>query len=73
MIVPIWENGSSEAEYRGYLKQEYLRLKQKQEVKREAPELDEVKLRLFISLLDTPVVKAQPLDDVRPHQSDNVT
>jgi len=58
MIVPIWENGSSENEYRGYLKQEYLRLKQKQEVKREGVELDEVRLRLFLSLLDRPVAKA---------------
>lgn len=58
MIVPIWENSSSEADYRGYLKQEYLRLKKKQEIKKDGVELDEVKLRLFLSLLDAPVAKA---------------
>lgn len=72
MIVPAWEDGDSDVEYRRYLKGEYIRLKQKRESHSERAELDEVRLRLFLSLLDKPVVKAHPPDDTvgdeaKPH------
>ena len=65
MKLPGWEKVASAEEYRQMIEAEYYRLKDKSETKPEpAMGLEEVKLRLFLSLLEMPVVqdKAPGLD-----------
>jgi hypothetical protein len=56
-----WEKVSSSEEYRQMIEAEYYRLKQARDQNggRET-QLEEVKLRLFLSLLDRPGVKREP-------------
>ena len=54
-----WEKVSSSEEYREMIKAEYYRLKQEREVYGKENNLEEVKLRLFLSLLDRPRAKRQ--------------
>jgi hypothetical protein len=58
MKLPGWEKVASAEEYRQMIEAEYYRLKDKSETKSELTMgLEEVKLRLFLSLLDKPVVQ----------------
>ena len=49
-----WERVSSSEEYREMIKAEYYRLKDERATDGQKIGLDEVKLRLFLSLLDPP-------------------
>jgi hypothetical protein len=58
MKLPGWEKVASAEEYRQMIEAEYYRLKDKHETKPEPTMgLEEVKLRLFLSLLDKPIVQ----------------
>ena len=58
MKLPGWEKVASAEEYRQMIEAEYYRLKDKSETKPElSMGLEEVKLRLFLSLLEKPVVQ----------------
>ena len=53
-----WERVSSSEEYREMIKAEYYRLKDERATDGQKIGLDEVKLRLFLSLLDPPGKRA---------------
>ncbi len=52
-----WEKVNSSEEYREMIKAEYYRLKREREMYGRDNNLEEVKLRLFLSLLDRPGTK----------------
>lgn len=49
-----WENVGSAEEYREMIRAEYMALKRRQASGEAAPGMEEVKLRLFLSLLERP-------------------
>lgn len=59
-----WEKVGSADEYRDMIKAEYLRLKQERFVSGQSTGLEEVKLRLFLSLLERPVRSLHEACDV---------
>lgn len=54
MRLEGWEKVGSAEEYREMVKAEYYRLQEERSVTQKGVGLDEVKLRLFLSLLDKP-------------------
>lgn len=54
MRLEGWEKVSSAEEYREMIKAEYYRLKRERTTTQQGMGLEEVKLRLFLSLLDKP-------------------
>jgi len=63
-----WERVGSSEEYREMIKAEYYRLKQARENESIVAGLEEVKLRLFLSLLDKPLGTSadQPSEPLEP-------
>ena len=53
-----WQKVGSAEEYREMIRTEYYRLKQERDETGQGSNLEEVKLRLFLSLLDKPGVKS---------------
>ena len=68
MKLPGWEKVASAEEYRQMIEAEYYRLKEKQEtLPGPTMGLEEIKLRLFLSLLEKPIIqeKAPGLDSAQ--------
>ena len=58
-----WERVGSAEEYREMIRAEYYRLKQERDETGQGSNLEEVKLRLFLSLLDKPGVRSTSESD----------
>jgi len=72
MRLDGWEKVSSAEEYREMIKAEYYRLQNERSGGSAAVGMEEVKLRLFLSLLDKPVVDTK-LDTSKSIASDMIS